>query len=346
MPAFSKNFQFARMWKKLSAILTVALIYFLLAKFAFYSSDFAGNVMAIWPASGFALAVVLVYGKWMTLGAGIGSLGYNWHYFFAGAGVSLPGAAAAIVIAAGSMLEFVVAAYLIRRNFPILAPVTLRDVTIFILIAVVSGSIGACFGSLGLALAQGMDTAHYFSIGFTWWLGDTTGILIVTPPLLIWKWPKSRKGLLFPLIAPCAGLTLIGFFIVHQFEDRLLRENLGHKSGSLFSLARPGGLYNSIKRIWLSWNVLFGGAALTCILGVYLESNRREQMALQESEERLKTQSRALSRLTRTKLISSGDLPLALKVLTETTAATLRVERASGCLAKIGPCLIASTSMN
>jgi hypothetical protein len=143
-------------------------------------------------------------------------------------------------------------------------------------------------------------------------------MLIITPPLLIWIRKKSRKGLLFPLIVPCIGLTIVIFFIVRQFEVRLLEQayrpadrNQHSMSGAPFD--RP----DDFKNAWLSWNILFGGTALTWMLGIYLESHRREHNALRGSEERLIGQSRALSRIARSESINSGDLRSTLKMLTE-----------------------------
>ncbi|MGH9842099.1 MAG: PAS domain-containing protein, partial [Blastocatellia bacterium] len=308
----------------------MAVIYFLFAKLAFYSSDFAGNVMAVWLASGIALAAMLVYGYRIAFGAGLGSFCYNLTYFIADSDAFLPAAYGAGVIAGGSMLEFLVAACFIKRSFADPAPETLRDVALFVLIAGFSGAIGACFGIAGLTLGHGLNPVHYLSTGFTWWVGDTTGILIITPLLLVWARKKSRKGLLFPLIVPSIGLTIVIFFMVRQFEARLLeRVYLSNSRNAHSTFSTPGGNSGDQKSAWMSWNILFGGTALTWMLGTYLESHRREHNALRGSEERLIQQSKALSRIARSESINSGDLQSTMKMLTETTAATLRVERAS-----------------
>ncbi|MCI0655008.1 MAG: ATP-binding protein [Methylococcaceae bacterium] len=308
----------------------MAIVYFLFAKLAFYSSDFAGNVMAVWPASGIALSAILVFGYRMAFGAGLGSFCYHLTYFIAGADGLLPAASGAGVIAGGSMLEFIVAAYCIRQKFPGLAPETLGDVALFVLIAGFSGAIGACFGIAGLTIGGGLNPVHDLSTGLTWWVGDTTGILIITPLLLVWTRKKSRRGLLFPLIVPCVGLTMLVFFIVRQFEERLLETvHPSTARNEQSTLSNPDDEPDGLISAWLSWNILFGGTALTGMLGIYLESHRREQNALRGSEDRLIRQNRALSRIARSESINSGDLQLTMKTLTETTAATLRVERAS-----------------
>jgi PAS domain S-box-containing protein len=318
-----KSFPTHSLFKDLGAIFLLALVYFLLAKLtAFYASEFAGNVMAIWPASGISLAVLLVYGYRMIAGVGLGSFFYNLHYFTQNADISIPAVSGAAFIAAGSMLEFVIAGYLVKRNFPDLAPEKLQDVGLFIMISAVSGAFGAGAGCIGLELAQQMDFHHYFTVAFTWWVGDTTGMLVLTPLLLVWGRRESRRGLLFPLVAPCFGLTLCGFIIVHQFETRLMQREIPSATAS-------ETLYHGLTEARLSWNVLMGGMTLTLILGVYLEAHRREQNALRDSEERLKRQNLALSRIALGDSISSGDLLATLKIMTETTAATLKVERAS-----------------
>jgi PAS domain S-box-containing protein len=323
MPPTRRALPIPLLLEELGANLLLALVYFLLARLAaFYASDYAGNAMAIWPASGVSLAALLVYGYRLLPGAGLGSFCYNLLYFSRDTGIAWPAVSGAGSIALGSMLEFLVAGYLIKRNFFDLAPETFRDVGLFSAIAALSGAAGAAAGCLGLTLAGQMDFNHSFVVAFTWWIGDTTGILVVTPLLLVWSRRQSRKGLLFPLVAPCIGLTLIGYFIVHQFEIRLMPQN-----GSV--AAMPAAFYHVLKKSWISWNVLFGGATLSLLLGVYLDAHRREQNALRNSEERLKRQSLALSRIALGDSINSGDLHASLKIMTETTAATLQVERAS-----------------
>ncbi|EIC30720.1 MULTISPECIES: ATP-binding protein [Methylomicrobium] len=309
--------------RETGAILLMALVYYLAARLAaFNASEFAGNAMAIWPASGISLAAVLVCGYRLVIGAGLGSFAYNLLYLSQQGGMAMPAVSGAAIMAFGSMLEFALAGYLFKLSFSGLAPETLRDIKRFTLICFGSGTVGAAAGCLGLLLSRQMDFGHYSEAAFTWWVGDAAGMLVMTPLLLVWNRKESRRGLLFPLVAPCIGLTMCGFFIVHQFETRLTQSHSAPVKASVAA-------YSGLSRNWLSWNVLLAGITLTLILADYLEVHRREQNALRSNEKRLKRQNLALSRIALGDSISSGDLYATLKIMTETSAATLEVERAS-----------------
>ncbi|MGR9087048.1 MAG: ATP-binding protein [Gammaproteobacteria bacterium] len=325
----------AKIWpfdqkRKAIHVIWVAILYFLLAEFVCHARDFTGNTLAVWPVSGFALASVLIYGKLMAFGAGLGSLVFHLLGFASAADLSLPPVSAALVMSFGSILEFLLAAGLIGRYFSNQTPETLWELIPFIWIAVLSGAVGAGFGELGQFIGPGMNAPPHLATGLARWLEETAGMLLFTPPLLVWNIPQLRKGLLFPLIAPCVGLTLTGFLMMQQFEDRLFPDGVDAMAGSRrLPILNTGELGVAIGRIRFSWNILLAGMALTWILGMYLERHRRELKSLQESKERLKRQSRALSRLTRNNSINAGDFDETMKILTETTAETLQVDRAS-----------------
>ncbi len=140
----------------------------------------------VWPAAGVALAALLV-------------LGYRvWPAIFIGAflvNVTNTGnAATSLAIASGNTLEAVCGAWIVNR---FAGGTTVFDrpqgVFKFALAAAVSAIISPVFGVTSLALAGSADWANYGSIWLTWWLGDTTGDLLIAPSVILWSVTSKRR---------------------------------------------------------------------------------------------------------------------------------------------------------
>lgn len=313
--------------KEFAALLLSGICYFVLQKLGFYLSEFTGNLIQFWPASGLALAgIVLLYRYPVAIGAGLGSFGYHLISLYSVEPAWQSAVIAASVIAGGTFISMIFAAFLINRCFSERAPETLREVAVFMVITAVTGSISAISGILGLNTAHNSYFSRDLAAGITWWLGDTAGLLIATPLALVWSRKRYRKSLVFPVIAPCAGLSLIGFFAALQLDYRFLTLNTNLAHNYSFNTWHHS---DDSSITWAFWVILLIGIALNLILGLYLENHRREQALLRASEKRLKRQNFALAHITRNESISSGNLSASLQILTETSAATLYIDRVS-----------------
>ena len=140
----------------------------------------------VWPPAGIALAALLV-------------LGYRaWPAIFVGAflvNVSTAGnVATSLAVASGNTLEALVGAWLVNR---FAGGTTVFDrpqgVFKFALAAVISTVIGPAFGVTSLALAGFSDWTNYGAIWLTWWLGDTTGDLVIAPLIILWSIASKRR---------------------------------------------------------------------------------------------------------------------------------------------------------
>ncbi|MGH8737349.1 MAG: EAL domain-containing protein [Burkholderiales bacterium] len=133
---------------------------------------------AVWPASGLALAVLLLFGLRYWPAVLIGALLVNIH-----AGASAP---VAIAIACGNTLEAVLAAALVRgfagREVRL---DRLRDVLGLIFLgALLSTTASATIGTLSLWASDHAQAAELGRVWLQWWIGDTVGVLVVAPFLL------------------------------------------------------------------------------------------------------------------------------------------------------------------
>src|SRR5262249_32762480 len=155
-------------------------IYFGAAKLGLTMAFLAEQVTAVWPPTGIALAVLLLFGYRLWPGIAIGALLAN-----ATANAPLPVAAG---IALGNTLEALVGAWLLRslvKSDPALGRV--KDVLrLVVLAAGGSTMVSATIGSISLCLGGVKSWTAYPSMWSEWWLGDAMGNLVVAPLLLTW----------------------------------------------------------------------------------------------------------------------------------------------------------------
>jgi diguanylate cyclase (GGDEF)-like protein/PAS domain S-box-containing protein len=144
------------------------------------------SASAVWPATGVALAGMLVFGRrvWPLILAGAFAVN------FATAG-SL---ATSLGIAVGNTLEAVVGAGLVTRwaegTGAFERP---RNVFRFALIAAfASAPVSATIGVTSLVLGGLAEIEDVPAILGTWWLGGLGGALVVAPPLVLWAIGPAR----------------------------------------------------------------------------------------------------------------------------------------------------------
>lgn len=168
--------------------LAVLAVYVLAGKLGLAFAFVHASATPLWPPAGIALGALLLFGTRV------------WPAIFLGAFIVNVTTAGSVVtslgIAAGNTLEVLLGAYLVRR-FARGAAVFERAQDIFklaALAAVGSTAVSATIGVASLELTGYARWADAGSIWVTWWLGDASGILLVTPFILLWarREPSSR----------------------------------------------------------------------------------------------------------------------------------------------------------
>lgn len=153
-----------------------------------------GYATIIWPASGLALAALLLWGRRLWPGVFLGSFLINCHIGgvfdgdFDPEDLLLPA-----LIAVGALAQALLASTLARRKFgrP-LGLVSLRDVVrLFLILGPIGCLVSASFGTLALWLTDRLDPGAAFDNWQTWWLGDLFGVLIMVPLMLFAPWRRS-----------------------------------------------------------------------------------------------------------------------------------------------------------
>ncbi len=166
------------------ALLTAA--YVAVAIFGLRFAIPPGNATALWPASGVAVAAVLLTGTRVWPGIWVGALLAN-----STTTVSLTAAA---TIATGNTLEALVGAWLYRRVVSRAdAPFErVEEAFLFAAAAGLASIVAATVGGATLVLGGYAPWSQFPANWATWWLGDVAGLMIVAP--LVLTCAKARPG--------------------------------------------------------------------------------------------------------------------------------------------------------
>jgi len=207
---------------KTHPIISRILLNFFLAIVIFYHAELGRllgiqalplSISVVWPATGISLAALLLFGLNLWPGVFFGNLAYNvLHLYLNGASPVAP-IIVGIVISAGSLLQAYVGYSLIRRYSSVGYLNTVNDVIIFLIPAgLLSCLIAPTIGSTALLLYGAFTTASFFNVWLTFWVGDTMGVYVFTPLLVVWSISKpleNLKAYWYEAIWIVAGFTLI-----------------------------------------------------------------------------------------------------------------------------------------
>ena len=189
----------------------LAAAYFAAAKASLLLAIPPGYATAIWPPAGIALAALLIRGDrlWpgIWLGAALANVSVSCSPF------------AALVIAGGNTLEALCGAALVRRFIADAPPFfdRARSVVLFVAVAAVCSTVAATIGTGALLLEGAVASENLADNWGTWWHGDATGIIIVTPLLLTWilrhriAWSRARALELAGLVASLLAVATLVF---------------------------------------------------------------------------------------------------------------------------------------
>ncbi len=193
-------------------IAVVALAYYTGGKIGLIMPYMGSSITLLWPPTGIALAALLAWGLWCWPGVFLGALLVN----LTTSGLSIP---VALSIAVGNTLGPVLGALILKR---LARPENLfkrsRDVIAFILIASGTMLLTATAGTLSLYAGGKLLRDLIPQAWLGWWLGDTVGVLIFAPPLLVWSAYKIGSILrprfnleLILVMSACIGLAWLVF---------------------------------------------------------------------------------------------------------------------------------------
>lgn len=143
-------------------------------------------ISVVWPATGFSLAAIMLFGFKAWPGIFLGNFIYNaGHLYLANPHVTA--VVAGFVVTCGSLLQACVGGYILRRFSSPSYFGSLREVAVFLLPGgLLPCLIGSSVGTLTLYLYATLPSHDATYIWVTFWLGDVMGIYIIAPLLVVW----------------------------------------------------------------------------------------------------------------------------------------------------------------
>jgi sigma-B regulation protein RsbU (phosphoserine phosphatase) len=184
-----------------------------------------GNATAVWPASGIALAAMLLLGMRVWPGVWLGAL-------LANSLLTAVSPATAAAIATGNTCEALLAAWLCRRLLPQTeTPFQhVEEAFLFAVAAGVASTVAATAGAASMVLGGDAAWPQFLANWGTWWLGDVASLMIVVPLVLAYAKPSRRAwsgsrwaelAILFALTV-LASQAIFGGWLSEQVAHHLL----------------------------------------------------------------------------------------------------------------------------
>lgn len=221
--------------KFISHFLIACIGYYIAGRFGLALAIPPGFASAVWPASGVAFAcMLLLRGLPTAIGVGCGSflvnLSVTTDNFTA---ISLVALIPAGGIACGAIAQVVATYYLWRQllshSISLDAP---REINLFLLV----------IGPMGCLIAASVGTTVLYTVGFvatenlpftwlTWWVGDTIGVLLFTPMLLVCfsreqnLTPLRKFQIAIPTVVIFLGILVL-FFLSTQARNQVITTDI------------------------------------------------------------------------------------------------------------------------
>lgn len=223
-------------WRWAVTVLLVAAAYSIAGRLSLLLAIPPGYATALWPPAGIALAGLLLGGTRMWPGIWLGSFMVNIGTAFdaSDAAALFTSIVIPTSIGVGATLQALVGAALVRRyvGFPNALTRAPAIGAFLTLGGPVSCLIGASVGVTTLALTGQIPGTMCAITWGTWRVGDTLGVFIVTPLVLIWLaeprdiWRRRQLLVALPLVGALSVACLIfGYTRAQEWErTRLLFE--------------------------------------------------------------------------------------------------------------------------
>lgn len=218
-----------------------------------------GYASPVWPASGIALAGLLLWDSRAWPGIWLGSFFVNvWAaYTTTQAMPAFTSFAVAASIALGSTLQALLTAHLLQRWIGAGRLYTSGPTTLgFAAIVAVCSGVAATWGVTTLQLSGVMDLTAWLESWLTWWLGDVIGVLVLTPALLNWKHLLPLDGKSWSLTESIASLALLATVTAIAF----------YQEAPLGTVAYPLTFLPLPFLVWIACRTSPGGVALATIV--------------------------------------------------------------------------------
>jgi len=232
-----------------AAVCGIAILYYVAGRLGLLLAIPPGYATAVWPPSGIALAGLLLFGPRIWPGVLVGSFALNvWTSLDpADPSSTVRSVLVALAIAIGSTLQARFGERLVRgiSGEPASKPWEGRRAAALALGGPLACLTAATVGTTTLVLAKAITPANYFYSWSTWYVGDTIGVVIFTPILLLWATPRREFPirLRFAASLPLAvtfGLVVFLFTRVNALEQQQVRLEFERRAGMITQTLQRG----------------------------------------------------------------------------------------------------------
>ncbi|MES2883329.1 MAG: CHASE domain-containing protein [Pseudomonadota bacterium] len=215
-------------------LLLVALGYYLSGRLGLLLAIPPGYATAVWPASGIAMAAIVLLGPRAAVGVFAGSFAVNIANGLDTSSFSalLHALPVPVAIGAGAAMQALVGAKLVQRfvGYRNLLTQELQVVWMLALGGPLACLINASVG-VGSLFAAGLVPADTLLFNWwTWWVGDSIGVLVFAPLVLIWSlkpgapWRQRQLTATLPLVVMFGLVVWLFVFVSGQEQQRLRAE--------------------------------------------------------------------------------------------------------------------------
>ena len=161
------------------------------------------NVTPLWPPTGIAVAALLLFGTRLWPGIALAAFIVNLPI--------TPSPLAAAVTAAGNTIAPIVVVWILHEVGFRTELDRIRDVVTLLVVAPMGMAVSATIGATTLLVSNEITQPEYWQTWSVWWAGDSMGVLVVAPLLLIiWNQAHGR----YPSPKPIALLELFGVLCI------------------------------------------------------------------------------------------------------------------------------------
>jgi PAS domain S-box-containing protein len=242
-----------------------------------------GYATAVFLPAGIGVGAAFIMGVTSVPGTFLGSFllnvwtGYSVHTLGA---VNLGTAA---IIASASALQAGIGGALLRREIGYPTPLdTLRDVLFFLLLSPCICLTSATISNGGMWLAGVLQSTDIAVSWMTWWGGDTLGVLVVVPIMLVFAGKPRRLWRLRIWYVAVPMILCFALFVSFSIQAKIWQEaQLSNELLSTTSLAR--------HEAWQNWLILTAGVLSTGMLGALLMLGTGQANRVRVKQEELET---------------------------------------------------------
>jgi signal transduction histidine kinase/CheY-like chemotaxis protein len=214
--------------RDIAAIVLMAAAYAVSGRLGLLLAVPPGYATAVWPPSGIALAALLAFGSRLWPGVWIGSFLVNVWTALDG---STPAAFAhslvpPVTIATGATLQAIIGAGLVHRlvGYRNVLMQEFDVARVLLLGGPVACLVNATLSVTALWICGSMPADAIAFNWFTWWVGDSIGVMVVTPVVLVWtvrpyrQWLRQQLWISVPMVLMFA--LVVGVFVITSTREQ------------------------------------------------------------------------------------------------------------------------------